>query len=192
MQWVMGRAIVAGTGRGLRGGALSSQALDSDFNRRLINQTLLLAGRMDEAFRAGHQEQLGRMIMTAAQDYHQAVSGNQERLGHSVVAVTGLQDDYITKREGLQAQLASAAIAAIHGEQIADRFAHLAVSEFGAQPPAASLTEPRTWPEVPASVYLIASLALIGLFIGGMQMPMAPRRPMEEPMREEEKYRKTA
>jgi hypothetical protein len=193
MQWVMGRAIVTGTARGLRSGAVSPQALDSEFNRRLINQALLLAGRMDEAFRVGHQEHLGSMIMTAAQDYHKAVSGNQERLGQSVVAVTGLQEDYITKREGLQAQLASAAIAAIHGEQIADRFAHLAASEFGVRPPAATVTEPRTWPEVPATVYLAASLALIGLFIGGMMMPMArPSRPMEEPKLEEEKYRKTA
>lgn len=192
-QWAMGRGLVTATARGVHSGALSAQYLDGDFNRMIISQALFLGGRMDEAFWTGWQERLGEMIVASSQDYQRLREQIQQRIGSSIVAVAQVQDGYLQKQGAVQMQLASAAIAAIHGEQIAERFAHLAAADFGTRTEMSSAMESHSWPEVPMGVFLMASVMLIGIFVAGIATPL-PRssRRMQETEDVEERYRKTA
>ena len=195
MQWVMGRAIVNSTARGIRIGLLSPHNMNGSFNRALIGRALFLGAQIDEAFRSGWQERLGQMIVVSTQDYSKIRGETQQQLGRSIVALTKIQDRYGEKQGLLQAQLAAASIAAVHGEQIADRFAQLAASDMGTKRISSSMMEPYSLPEVSAGVLVLACMALIGIFVAGLVLPR--REPMPEFQEaeyalSEEQYRKTA
>lgn len=194
MQWVMGRTIVNATLRGVRSGMLSAGHSQSDFSRALVGQAAFIGGRMDEAFREGWQERLGRMIVASSQDYQEIVEQNQERIGSSIVGVAETQDAFRTKQEAVQVQLASAAIAAVRGDQIADGFAHLKSADSGTMFQAYPV-QTRSWPEIPVGMFFMASLALVGIFIAGILMPLprpSPRMQESDYRAGEERYRKTA
>lgn len=195
VQEVMGRAIVRDTSRGVRTGGVTVQNLNSPFNQTLISRALLMGGQIDESFRIGWQESLGRMIVASSQDYLEIAGSSQERLGRSILGVLETQDVYRQKQAAVQVQLASAAVAAIHGEQIADRFAHLAAADAGMSSTASTPMQPSSLPEVPAGVLGVASVGLVGMFVAGMVMARTrPSRGVEKRAYEvaEERYRRTA
>src|SRR5205807_10412649 len=96
---------------------------------------------------------------------------NQERMGTAVVRVTKAQDGYQEAEGAMQGQIAALAIASIHTEMQADRFARLAAGDVTAQQQPIRQTEPRSWPEIPIGALFAASTGLIGVFLAGVFMP---------------------
>jgi len=96
----------------------------------------------------------------------------------------------------MQGQMAALAIASIHTEMQADRFARLAAGDVTAQQLPLRQTEPRSWPEIPIGALFAASTGLIGLFLAGLFMPSGrPEAPTMSQVRSEpagQVYRKTA
>lgn len=172
VQFVMGRAIVNVTARGIRTGALSSASgLGKDYgeyNRRMIGVVEAAGKKMDDVFQHHHQTGLGQAIMMATRDHVEFLAQSQQRVGAAIVRVAKIQDEYRTTMAALQEQIAAAALASIHTEEIADRFDRLASAERSGQPQPIAFSEPRSWPETPVGVLFVASLALIGVFCAGI------------------------
>lgn len=199
VQYVLGRSIVGFTIRGTRSGALSAHDVSSVFNQRMIQITKAAGTKLDEQFQQTHQTNLGRDIVRATQDRMQLAGRIQQRLGSTIVAITNVQDRYQQALQGLQEQLASAAIAAIKTQDRAALFARLAESDFSGGSASLPVVEARSWPEVSMGILFAVCGALIGVFLLGMLIPagkpeveaMADIRKtgQEAPMPE---YRKTA
>lgn len=196
VQIFMGRSIVNFTGRGIRSGVLSSGQIDGLYNRDMIGTVLATGQRMDEAFQEQWQGSLGQMIVANGQEYLKFADQSQGRVGRSIVSLAMVQDESRTMMEGAQEQLALVAVASIHGEQMADRFARLASAEFGFARPTAPLAQPRSWPEMPIGVMVAASTALFGLFFAGIFVATGrserPRMELREEREVDTAYRKTA
>lgn len=195
IQFVLGRSIVDFTARGVRTGALSPDRLSGEYNRLMIGFAEATGHQMDEEFQNNHQVNLGWAIMTASQDRARIADRNQERIGSAVVRVAQLQNGYQEAEGAMQGQIAALAIATIHTEMQADRFARLAAADFTAQQQPLRQTEPRSWPEIPIGVLFAASTGLIGLFLAGLLMPARPEAPTMSQVRPEpasQAYRKTA
>lgn len=196
IQFVLGQMIVSFTTRGLRSGILSPADPSGVYNRRMIDVADATGSKMDEEFRKNWQTSLGQAIVTATQWHHHLMGRVQERLGNGIVRVALVQDGYRDASVALQEQLGSVAVAAIHTEFVADRFAQLAAADPLTRKPPIPFVAPRSWPEIPVGVLVTAFLALIGIFCAGCSMPvtrleseaMAESRP--EPA--EAGYRKTA
>ncbi|MES4787203.1 MAG: hypothetical protein C4294_16840 [Nitrospiraceae bacterium] len=89
--------------------------------------------------------------------------------------------------------MASVALASIHTEQIADRFAALASAETRAQAQPVFFSMPRSWPEVSVGLLIAASSALIALFVAGLLLPTyEPKMSAMEEALPESQYRKIA
>ncbi|MGH7206184.1 MAG: hypothetical protein ACREI2_08245 [Nitrospiraceae bacterium] len=196
VQFVLGRSIIDFTARGVRTGVLPPDRLSGEYNRLMIGFAEATGHQMDEEFQNNHQGNLGWAIVTASQDRARFVDRNQERIGTAVVRVAQLQSGYEEAEGAMQGQVAALAIASIHTEMQADRFARLAAADFTAQQQPLRQTEPRSWPEIPIGVLFAASTGLIGLFLAGLLMPsIRPEAPTMSQVRPEPAgrvYRKTA
>lgn len=195
VQYVLGRRIVNFTARGVRTGILSPAQIGDRYNRRMIRRAQLAANRMDGQFMSHREPMKGWAIVAASQDHAQFAGQVQHRIGSAIVHVTQVQQVSDGAIAGAQEQLASVALASIHSEQVADRFARLA-ADFSGPGSQLPVSEPQSWPEVPAGLLLAASMTLVGLFFAGLLMPSTRR---EGEMREREPgesaealYRKTA
>ncbi|TAJ23047.1 MAG: hypothetical protein EPO64_12095 [Nitrospirae bacterium] len=175
IQFVLGRRIVGFTARGVRMGVLSPTQLTAPYNRRMIRMAELGANRMEDDFLSNRQTLLGWEIVIASQGHAQIVGQAQHRLGDAIVRVTQVQQVYGEAMAGAQEQLAATALASIHTEQLADRFARLAAADLSGGGKPIAFTEPRSWPEVPVGLLLAASAMLIGLFFAGLSMPSIRR-----------------
>ena len=69
VQYVMGRAIVNFTARGIRSGVLSADQYLSDYNTNMIRVTEVSGQRLDHEFASTWQATLGREIVDASQNY---------------------------------------------------------------------------------------------------------------------------
>jgi hypothetical protein len=196
VQYVMGREIVNFTARGVRAGILSPAQGKDRFNRRMIRKVGLRADRMDAQFLSHRESNKGWEIVAASQVQAQYVGQVQQRIGSAVVRVTQVQQASGEALAGAQEQLASAALAAIRTEELAERFARLAAADFTRRGEPLPLSGPRSWPEVPVGLLLAGSMVLAGLFFAGLFMQTTGGEvevPGEELTRAAETvYRKTA
>ena len=87
VQGVMGQAIVNGTRRGVRSGMLGADFSLAGYNRTMIGNVERTGERMESAFAATWQPQLGRWIVDAGRDYAVRAAGVQERLGAAIIHV---------------------------------------------------------------------------------------------------------
>lgn len=195
VQYVLGRSIVVSTERGLRAGLLSPTLLDGPYNQRMITLAETRAQQMDTAYQESRQPMMGRMIVAVAQAAHETMrfaERIQDSLGQAIVRIASLQEESQAKAES-QSQLALLIVASIHNEEVAGRFESLAKAETSTQPVSTVVTQPRTWPEIPAGFLTAGSIGLIGLFWG---LIIRSTRPEELPTRpevpSEPVYRKTA
>ena len=196
VQFVLGRSISVFTQRGVRSGILSPGLMDGPFNQRHIALTEGRGHGMDSAYQETREPMLGRMIVAGVQASHETMRAGeriQDALGNAIIRIASLQERSQAPGDG-QTQLALLTLASIHTEEMADRFERLAKAEMSLQPVPTVLSEPRTWPEIPNSLFLAGSLGLIGLFWIGLTMPGT--RPEEAPtmgdIESEPAYRKTA
>jgi hypothetical protein len=195
VQYVLGRSILVSTEHGIRAGLLSSTLLDGPYNQRMITLAETRARQMDTAYQESRQPMMGRMIVAVAQAAHETMrfaERTQDSLGQAIVRIASLQEESQAKAES-QAQLALLIVASIHNEEVAGRFESLAKAETSTQPVSTVVTQPRTWPEIPAGFLTAGSIGLIGLFLG---LIIRSTRPEELPTRpevpSEPVYRKTA
>lgn len=175
VQYVMGRAIVNFTARGIRSGVLSADQYLSDYNTNMIQVTEASGRRLDHEFASTWQATLGREIVDATQNYRWRADAIQERLGaallHLVQAQTGSEEVQAAQQE----QLASLVVAAIRTEALADRVTLPAASESSPEATVVASTEPASWPEIPMGYLVIASLTLVTIFFGGLLMTARSR-----------------
>ena len=165
MQFVMGKSIVNQTRRGITSGILSADQYANDFNIRLIRTAELTGQRMHDQFEAPRQAALGRSIVEAIQEEDRLATTTQERIGRAVMQVTQAQGFYGEAKAALQTQLASAAIAAVRSNAVTDR---MALSEE--MPIERSMVAYHTnaSADVSRESLILACLALIALFVGGL------------------------
>jgi len=173
LQFVMGRRIVDTTARGVRSGMYQMGPLGDRYNRRAIRKVELNAIRMDNQYRQTHQPLLGWEIVAATQAHEQLKGQVQQRLGHAIAQSAIVQEAYGPALAGAQEQLATLALAAIHQERMADRFAGLAVADSGPVSQAGFFVGPRSWPEIPMGIMVALSFGLIGIFLIGVSTPRA-------------------
>jgi len=196
VQYAMGRAIANFTARGVRAGILSPAQINDRFNRRMIRRVGLSADRMDDQFLSHRESNKGWEIMAASQVQARYVGQVQQRIGNAVVRVTQVQQASGEALAGAQEQLASAALASIRSEEIADRFARLAATDLTRRGKPLPLSEPQSWPDVPIGLLLAGSMVLVGLFFAGLFLQTTGRDMEvlgEEPAGVTETvYRKTA
>lgn len=165
MQFVIGKAIVNQTRRGIMSGILSADQYASEFNNSLIRTAELTGQRMHDQFEATRQAALGRSIVEAIQEEDRMTATIQEQLGRAVVQVTQAQENYGEAKAAQQTQLASAAIAAVRTDAMMERqtspermpgesiqFAHRAIAS----------------PDVSRGFLMLACVGLIALFVGGL------------------------
>ena len=165
MQFVMGKAIVNQTRRGILNGILSADHYASDFNTNLIRTAELTGQRMHDQFEASRQGVLGRSIVEAIQEEDRIATAVQERIGKAVVQVTQAQEFYAEAKETGEAQLASASLAAVRTNGAMERLARLEE-----MPTERSLVTYHTAAsaDVSREFLILACVALITLFIGGL------------------------
>lgn len=165
MQYVMGRAVVNQTRRGIATGMFSADQYASDFNTNLIRTAELTGQRMHDQFEATRQAAIGRSIVEAIQEEDQMTATAQERVGRAVVQVTQAQERYAEAKADRQIQLASATIAAMRTDALMDRLALLedmsAERTIIAHHRAASA-------DVSRGSLMLACVGLIALFVGGL------------------------
>jgi hypothetical protein len=165
LQFVMGKSIVNQTRRGITSGILSADQYANDFNSRLIRTAELTGQRMHDQFEVTRQAALGRSIVEAIQEEDRLATTTQERIGRAVTQLTQAQGFYGDAKAALQTQLASAAIAAVRSNAVMDR---LALSEE--MPIERSMVAYHTHAsaDVSRESLILACLALIALFVGGL------------------------
>ena len=165
MQFVMGKAIVNQTRRGIFSGALSADQYVSDFNNNLIRTAELSGQRLHDRFEATRQANMGRSIVEAIQEEDRMAATVQERIGRAVVQVTQAQENYGEAKAARQGQLASAAMASVRTDALAERLALL--EDIPAQP-AMVAHHTSASADVSRGSLILACLGLIALFIGGL------------------------
>lgn len=175
VQYVMGRAIVNFTARGIRSGVLSADQYLSDYNTNMIRITEARGQRLDHDFASTWQATLGREIVDAIQNYTERAGAIQERLGTALVQMTQAQAGSEEVRAAQQEQLASLVVAAIRTETLADRLTLLAAIESFPEDTAVTSTEPASWPEIPMSYLIVAGLMLVAVFFGGLSLTARSR-----------------
>ena len=175
VQYVMGRAIVNFTARGIRSGVLAADQYLSDYNISMIRATEARGQRLDDAFASTWQVTLGREIVDAAQNYGWQADAIQERMGAAIVHVTQAQDGGEEGRAAQQEQLGSLVLASIRTEAQADRLTLLAAIESVPENTTVASTEPASWPEIPTGYLIAAGLMLATTFFGGLSMAARSR-----------------
>jgi hypothetical protein len=193
VQYVMGRAIVLFTARGIRSGELTPMSIDGAYNKRMIALTEDRGQQLEMAYQDSREPLIGRMIVTAAYEATQADEQIQNRLGQAIIRIATLQEDHQAKGNA-QAQLGLVALASLHAEQVADRFESLASAERSLQPTSATVfVGPSAWPDMSVGLLMAGCIGLIGLFCVGLMLPGS--KPDEQPVLRdvpaEPVYRKT-
>lgn len=182
VQAVMGRSIVNATRRGVRSGVWSSVDRANPYNSRMIGVTEALGRKMDTTFHASWQPDLGRAIVTAGQERTDALAHMQERTGRAIVTV-GRADFLYESGRGLnQEQLGGALVSAAFAERQATVSERPPLRQPATQQPAIQQTGERgAWPEIGTRYVVLASLALVGMFMAGVLYlaPLPLRRAAE-------------
>jgi hypothetical protein len=179
VQEVMGRAIVQFTQRGVRSGILSSDGDITDFNLRMIAAVNAMGRRIDAHFLASWQSNVGRAIVIAGQDGVMASAAMQERLGAAIVRLTTIRTTYEGIRAANQEQLGGATVVALQNDSQARFFGR----DETHPPPGAAVAESTVWVwrELSTSTIVMASMILVGLFVGGLLLsPRLPRAGVTE------------
>jgi hypothetical protein len=175
VQYVMGRAIVNFTARGIRSGVLSADQYRSDYNTNMIRAIEANGQRLDHEFASAWQATLGREIVDAIQDSSRQAGAIQERLGTAILHLTQAQTGSEEVRAGQQEQLASLVVAAIRTEALVDRLTLLAAIESLPEDTAVASTEPASWPEIPMGYLIVAGLMLVTVLFGGLSLTARSR-----------------
>lgn len=165
MQYVMGKAVVNQTRRGISSGILSADQYAGEFNTNLIRTAELTGQRMHDQFEATRQAVLGRSIIDAIQDEDRMTAAVQERIGRAVVQVTQAQENYAAAKAGRQIQLASATMAAMRTDALMDRLALL--EEISADRTIVANHRSAS-ADVSRGSLILACVGLIALFVGGL------------------------
>ncbi|WP_447977560.1 hypothetical protein [Candidatus Nitrospira bockiana] len=190
VQFVLGQSIARFTSHGVRSGLVSADQMDGAYNRRMIDVTAARGDAMTAEYREMRDPIVGMAVVSTATAADRFTSETQRRLGEAIVRVASVQDGYLERKGEAQRQLALVTVAALHGEQVAERFEMLARAEAG--PDHAIFSEPRTWPEIPFGLMAAGSIGLIGIFFAGLLIPaMRPEIETAE-VAPEFTYRKTA
>ena len=201
VQYVMGRSIVMLTKQGMRAGALSADNLSNSVNDRLIKNAQERGRKMDSAFAKNWQSRLGQWIVAGAKLERRYASHVQERIGHATVTLASIQHAYQTKRAGLQTQFKALIAAAARTAEQPHLFARLPKAATNWQwalgipnMPQVKVVEARTFPEIPFTYLMVASVGLVTMFFFGLTLPHGGRKAeavahrMEE--RKQVRYRK--
>ena len=175
VQYVMGKAIVNFTARGIRNGVLSADQYLSEYNTNMIRITEARGQRLDHDFASTWQATLGREIVDAIRNYTERAGAIQERLGTALVQVTQAQTGSEEVRAAQQEQLASLMVAAIRTEALTDQLTLLAAIESFPENTAVASTEPASWPETPMGYLIVAGLMLATIFFGGLSLAARSR-----------------
>jgi hypothetical protein len=165
MQYVMGKAVVNQTRRGISSGILSADQYAGDFNTNLIRTAELSGQRMHDQFEATRQATIGRSIVDAIQDEDRMTSAVQERIGRAVVQVTQAQENYAEAKADRQIQLASATVAAMRTDALMDR---LALLENMSAERTVVANHRSASADVSRGSLILACVGLIALFVGGL------------------------
>jgi hypothetical protein len=163
VQTVMGRAIVQFTRRGVLSGTLTADGIPSEFNHRMIDGMAAVGQRMETRFLANWQPNLGRAIVGATQDSAKVSALRQEQLGAAIMQLTTVQTSYDAAHAAIQEQLGGAVVATRMESQMS-----VASPERSAQNPIVTVTVLHSWPELPMSAIVVASLILMSLFSAGL------------------------
>ena len=165
MQFVMGKAVVNQTRRGILSGILTVDQSAGEFNRNLIRTAELNGQRIHDQFEATRQATLGRSIVDAIQEEDGMTAAVQERIGRAVVQVTQTQENYAEAKAARQTQLASATVAAVRTAGVTERLALL--EEMPAE--RTVVAHHRTASaDVSRGFLILACVGLIALFMGGL------------------------
>ena len=175
VQYVMGRAIVNFTARGIRSGVLSADQYLSEYNTSMIRATEAWGQRLDQEFASTWQATLGRGIVDAIQNYTERAGAIQERVGTALLHLMQAQAGSEEVRAAQQEQLASLMVAAIRTEALTDRLTLLAAIESFPEDTAVVSTEPASWPEIPMGYLTVAGLMLMTIFFGGLSLAARSR-----------------
>ena len=165
VQYVMGKAIVNQTRRGITSGVLSAEQYAGAFNATLIRRAELIGQRMHDRFESTRQAILGRSIVEAIQEEDQMAAMVQERIGRSVVQVAQAQENYGEAKAAGQTQLASAMSAAVRAEAMVDR---LALAEELPVERTMVARHTSASADIARGSLVLACLGLIALFVGGL------------------------
>lgn len=172
VQTVMGRSIVNFTRRGVRSGLWTSVERAAHDNPQMIGVTEAMGQKMDNAFLANWQPNIGRGIVVATQDSENRSRVRQERLGTAIVEMATVQETYEPVRAAIQEQLGSATVVATmtgsqQGGVTSDRVMADRVAVLSAQD---------AFPRISTTTaFIVASLILISLFTTGLFV-FSPRR----------------
>ena len=175
VQYVMGRAIVNFTARGIRSGMLSADQYLSEYNTNMIRVTEAWGQRLDQEFASTWQATLGLGIVDTIQRYTEQAGAIQERVGTALVHMVQAQTGSEEIRAAQQEQLGSLVLASIRTEAQADRLTLLAAIESFPENTAIASTEPASWPEIPMGYLIVAGLMLGSIFFGGLSLAARSR-----------------
>jgi hypothetical protein len=175
VQYVMGRAIVNFTARGIRSGVLSADQYLSDYNTSMIRATEARGQHLDHEFVSMWQATLGRGIVNAAQNYTRQADAIQEQLGTAIVHVSQAQTGSDEIQAAKQEQLGSLSVAAVRTEALTGGLTLLAAIESFPEDTTVRFTEPAFWPELPMGYLITASLMLAAVFFGGLALTARSR-----------------
>jgi hypothetical protein len=181
VQTVMGRSIVNFTRRGVRSGLWSSVERAAHDNPLMISVTEAMGQKMDSAFLANWQPNIGRGIVAASQESEKRSTLRQERLGTAILEMATAQEVYEPVRAAIQEQLGSATVVAtMAGLQqrglTSDGLTTDRAGVLSAQDPFPRISTMTT--------FLVASLILLSLFTTGL-LVFSPRPagiPQTEPV----------
>ncbi len=175
VQGVMGRAIVNFTKYGVRNGLVSADQYGAPYNMKMIGAIEAQGQRLHDAFASTWQATLGHRIVEAAHhDWIQA-GAIQERLGSAVVQVAHAQMNAEKWQAAQQERLASLILAAVRNETATDRIAVSVPIESAFDGTVVASTEPVSWPEVPMSYLLLASVMLSVVFLAVLSIAAQSR-----------------
>jgi hypothetical protein len=165
VQTVMGRSIVNFTRRGVRSGLWSSAEGAAHHNPYMISVTEAMGQKMDRAFLANWQPNIGRGIVVATQEDEKRSTLRQERLGLAILEMATVKGVYEPVRAAIQEQLGSATVVAtMTGSQqrgvTSDHLTTDRVAVLSAQDALPKISTTTT--------FIVASLILISLFTTGL------------------------
>ena len=175
VQYVMGRAIVNFTARGIRSGVFSADQYLSDYNTSMIRAIEANGQRLDQEFAPVWQATLGREIVEAIQESRGQADASQERLGTAVVRLTQAQTGPEEVQAAQQEQLASLVVAAVRTQAMIDQIELLAAIESFPEDTTVAFTEPAAWPKVAMGYMIAAGLLLAAVFFAGLSLAARSR-----------------
>ncbi|GKS59284.1 hypothetical protein YTPLAS18_28110 [Nitrospira sp.] len=135
VQYVLGRAIVNGTQRGIHAGFVPLATKTHGYTRRLVAQAHGWGASMDEAYFAAREANLGAAIVEASRGWMASSGRVQERLGRVIGTIATTQSTYGHALTRNREQMTALMGAATRTEARADLFAHLMSLDPAPLPP---------------------------------------------------------